>query len=71
MIEFPKESVFRIEDGAAINDHGSTGYGSQTYLDARRREALEYLGERWVLHPQNRITRLEKPYKPILWREAA
>jgi hypothetical protein len=67
MIEFPKESVFRVD--YATEDRQA--FINETYLDARRREALEYLGERWVLHPNNRIMRLEKPYKPILWREAA
>lgn len=64
MIEFPKESVFRVDHATEERQ----AFINESYLDARRRKALEYLGRRWVLHPDNRITRLEKPYRPVLWQ---
>lgn len=32
-----------------------------TYLDEQRQKAIEWLGKKWVLHPDNRIQKLKEP----------
>lgn len=32
--------------------------------DEKRREALAWLGERWLLHPANRVKRLDHENEP-------
>lgn len=33
-----------------------------TTLDDKRRAAIAYLGDRWVLHPKNAPRKLRRPY---------
>ena len=40
------------------------GEDYETTYEVKLREAKEYLGERWVLHPTNSIKKLETPYVP-------
>lgn len=34
----------------------------ETTLDDKRRAALAFLGDRWVLHPKNAPRKLRRPY---------
>ncbi len=60
-MKFPQD--YYVEERQAFIQEG--------YLEARRREAIAYLGKRWILHPENRVGRLEKPYRPVRRQEAA
>jgi hypothetical protein len=74
--KIPPSAVFRIdaEDAQRGQDYYTEerqAFIAEGYIEARRREAIAWLGKRWILHPDNRVGRLERPYRPILWREAA
>lgn len=39
--------------------------GARISADQKRAAALRWLGQRWVLHPANRVKRLDKPLPPL------
>lgn len=46
-------------------DFVSSSDRTSTTLDDKRRAAIAWMGERWLLHPTNRVRKLRRPYGDV------